>query len=169
MIPDTGYPDDPDGISLLPGVPEALRSLRAAGWRLIVVSNQSGVARGKFDLERLDRIHDRLRRLLEREGASLDALYFCPHHPGGQVRMFSVPCDHRKPAAGMLLSAATRFGLRLDECWLVGDRESDVDAAHNAGCRAVLLGEGDTSAELRADGLLSAAVAIIQGSGESRP
>ena len=141
LIEDTGYPDDPDAIRLLPGVGEALRRLRAAGWGLVVVSNQSGVARGKFDLNRLDAIHDRLRELLAAEGVELDALYFCPHHPEGRPP-FQSDCDHRKPQPGMLLPAARELGLSLPDCWMVGDKESDVEAGCAAGCRTILIAGG---------------------------
>lgn len=165
LIEDTGYPDDPAAISLLPGVGEGLRRLRRAGWRLVVVSNQSGVARGKFTLERLDAIHNRLRALLADEEVHLDALYFCPHHPQGSAAPFNTACDHRKPQPGMLRSAASVLGLALPECWLVGDREGDVQAAHGAGCRAVLLGAAPTAAELSATSLKEAADKILSVKG----
>lgn len=139
LIADTGYPDDPRAISLLSGVGEALRRLREAGWRLVVVTNQSGVARGRFSLARLAAIHTRLAALLAAEGVCLDALYFCPHHPEGVLPAFRRDCDHRKPAPGMLRSAAEAMRLCLAECWLVGDKESDIEAARAAGCRAVLV------------------------------
>ena len=141
LIEDTGYPDDPAAVALLPGAAGALRLLRAAGWSLVVVSNQSGVARGRFSLSRLGEIHDRLLELLAREGATLDALYYCPHHPSGTELPYRAGCSHRKPEPGMLRSAAERLHLRLEECWMVGDKESDVAAAHAAGCRAVRIGE----------------------------
>jgi D-glycero-D-manno-heptose 1,7-bisphosphate phosphatase len=162
LIEDTGYPDDPGKIVLLPGVGEALRRLRETGWRLVVVSNQAGVARGKFTLERLENIHDHLERLLEAEGVELDALYYCPHHPEGTREPFNVPCGHRKPEPGMLRAAAQELGLHLPACWMVGDKESDVQAAHAAGCRAVRIGEGDTEAEARAGDLLEAAGVILE-------
>lgn len=146
LIEDTGYPSDPTAIALLPGVGEALYRLQSAGWRLVVVSNQSGVARGKFDLIRLDQIHARLCSLLAASGVELDALYFCPHHPAGSQAPFNTGCDHRKPSPGMLYSAAQRLGLLLDACWMVGDKESDVQAARAAGVRAIRL-DADGSRE----------------------
>lgn len=160
LIEDTGYPSDPDAISLLPTVGAGLRRLREAGWRLVVVSNQSGVARGKFDLARLEQIHARLVALLRAEGVELDALYFCPHHPGG-IPPFNVPCDHRKPESGMLRSAAEELGLWLDQCWMIGDKESDVEAAHGAGVRAILIGSGTTKAEATAADLEGATRIIL--------
>jgi D-glycero-D-manno-heptose 1,7-bisphosphate phosphatase len=160
LIEDTGYPDDPAGIALLPGAGEALRALRQAGWGLVVVTNQSGVARGKFGLARLAEIHDRLLALLRAEGVELDALYYCPHHPQGQPP-FDLDCDHRKPAPGMLRSSARDLSLGLEECWMVGDKESDVRAAHAAGARAVRLGPGETAAEISARDLRDAAAEIL--------
>ena len=144
LIEDTGYPDDPETIHLLPGVGEALRRLRSAGWRLVVVSNQSGVARGRFSLARLEEIHLRLVALLEAEGVALDGLYFCPHHPEGPVPEFKRACDHRKPEPGMLLSAARDLGLDLGQSWMIGDKETDLEAGRRAGCRALLVGSSET-------------------------
>jgi D,D-heptose 1,7-bisphosphate phosphatase len=160
---DTGYPDDPDSLEVLPGVPEALRALREAGWILVVVSNQSGVARGKFGLDRLAEIHDRLVELLAEQEAALDAIYYCPHHPEG-IDPFRLDCDHRKPEAGMLRSAASALDIDLSASWMVGDKESDVEAAHRAGCRAIRIGKGDTTAEARAADLLEAANYILKNS-----
>lgn len=139
LIPDTGYPDDPLAVTLLPGVGEALRRLRNSGWRLVVVSNQSGVARGRFDLERLALVNHRLVALLAAEGVELDAFYYCPHHPTAGQPPFDVDCDHRKPRPGMLLSASERLGLRLPECWFIGDQATDLSAALAAGCKSILV------------------------------
>ena len=162
IIRDTGYPDDPDRLEVLPGVPEALRALRAAGWVLVVVSNQSGVGRGKFGMERLREIHERLIAELAARGAGVDAIYYCPHHPEG-IESFRRACDHRKPEPGMLLSAAAALDLDLGASWMIGDKESDVEAAHRAGCRAIRIGDGPTSAEERARDLLAAANLILKG------
>jgi D-glycero-D-manno-heptose 1,7-bisphosphate phosphatase len=161
LIEDTGYPDDPDRITLLPRVGKGLRALREAGWRLVVVSNQSGVARGRFSLQRLAQVHDHLIALLAHEGVRLDALYYCPHHPGAGRPPFDVACDHRKPAPGMLRSAAERLGLRLEQCWMVGDKESDVEAGRGAGCRTIRLTLGATAADFQARDLGDAARCIL--------
>jgi D-glycero-D-manno-heptose 1,7-bisphosphate phosphatase len=161
LIEDTGYPSDSDVITLLPGVGRALRALRDAGWRLVIVSNQSAVARGKLTLATLAAVHERLLALLSAEGVAPDAVYFCPHHAEGSVPPFNVACDHRKPAPGMLLSAARRLRLDLGACWLIGDQERDVDAAHAAGCRAVRIGSGLTAAEATAADLPAAAAVIL--------
>jgi D-glycero-D-manno-heptose 1,7-bisphosphate phosphatase len=161
LMEDTGYPDDPEAIRLLPGVAAGLRALQAAGWRLVVVTNQAGVARGKFPIERLDAMHGRLRELLAGEEVHLDAVYFCPHYAEGSVPPFNTACDHRKPSPGMLLSAAAALGLDLGESWLVGDKESDVEAAHAAGCRAIRIGSGATAAEATAGDLEEAAGLVL--------
>jgi D-glycero-D-manno-heptose 1,7-bisphosphate phosphatase len=160
LIEDTGYPDDPQALALLPGVGTALRRLREAGLRLVVVTNQSGVARGRFDLARLAAIHDRLTELLAAEGAAPDALYFCPHHPEGRPP-FARACDHRKPAPGMLLTAAAELGLALSRSWMIGDREADVAAGLAAGTGAILVGAGPTAAAAAVADLAAAAEFIL--------
>jgi D-glycero-D-manno-heptose 1,7-bisphosphate phosphatase len=167
LIEDTGYPDDPTKIALLPGVGEALRRLRAAGYRQVVITNQAGVARGNFTLATLDAIHDRLRELLEAEGVEVDGIFFCPHHAKYTVAPFNVSCSHRKPEPGMIRSAAAALGLTPSVSWMIGDRESDVRAGHAAGCRAVRItapGEVEvtTEAELTAADLPGAAAAILE-------
>ena len=162
LIEDTGYPDDPEKLTLLAGVGEALRTLRAAGWRLVAVSNQSGVARGILTLECLAKVNDRLLELLCAEGVALDALLYCPHHPEAGRPPFDLDCDHRKPGPGMLFSAAARLELKREECWMVGDKESDVGAAHAAGVRAIRIGDGSTAADLRAADLAEAAWQILE-------
>lgn len=146
LVEDTGYPSDPEALRLLPGVPEALRRVAGAGFRLVAVTNQSGVARGYFSLARLEEVHNRLVALLAAEEVRLDGLYYCPHHPEAPVPEFRVECDHRKPRPGMLLSAATDLGLAVSHSWMVGDREDDIRAGLAAGCRALLIGPPATTA-----------------------
>jgi histidinol-phosphate phosphatase family protein len=124
-----------DQLEVLPGVPAALRALRAAGFKLVVVTNQSGVARGYFSLTQLGRIHRELKRRLARAGARWDALYFSPHAADSRHPM-------RKPGVGMLSAARRRFGLDLASSYLVGDTTTDVKTARNAGCVAVLVRTG---------------------------
>lgn len=120
---------------VLPGAPEAMKKLRAAGFKVVVVTNQSGVARGYFSVAQLGRIHRELKRRLARAGAKWDALYFSPHPPDSRSPL-------RKPGIGMLLKAKKRFGLDLKSSWLVGDTTTDVQTARNAGCGAVLVRTG---------------------------
>lgn len=153
---------------LLPGVIQGLILLRDAGYRLIVVTNQSGIARGYFDQVEMDRLHNHLRAQLAENGVALDAIYFCPHHPQGVIRSLAIKCDCRKPSPGMLLQAAMDFDLDLAASVLIGDKLSDVEAGKCAGVgRTVIVESGhevEPAARLEADmvaaDLLSAAHAL---------
>lgn len=136
------YPSRPEELVLYPGVGAQLRALRQAGFRLIVVTNQSGIARGLFSEADLDAMHAHLADELGREGVELDAVYFCPHHPEGRIPELSVRCDCRKPAPGMLLRAARELEIDLARSWMVGDILGDVAAGNQAGCRTVLVDLG---------------------------
>ncbi len=139
---DTGYVSSPGDVRLLPGAGEAVARLNRAGRRVIVVSNQSGLARGMFDERTLEKIHDRLRELLAAEGARLDAIYVCPHlAEGAAAARYGIDCDCRKPADGLLRRAAEQWGVDLAASWMVGDSERDVEAGRRAGCRTIRLGE----------------------------
>lgn len=143
LIEDPGYLGEPDGVVLIPGVPEALRRLREAGFALVVVSNQAGVARGLFSEEDVRAVNDRLQALLASEGAAVDAWYWCPHH-----QEFGGPCACRKPGTELLERAARDLGLNLGASWMVGDHPTDVQAGQRAGGRGILVltghgGHGD--------------------------
>jgi D,D-heptose 1,7-bisphosphate phosphatase len=140
LIVNRHYGSDPGGIELLAGVAEGLRKLREAGYKLVLVSNQSGVARGYFDEGAVARMHDRLQRMLNRHGAALDGLEYCPHHPEGIMPPYAIECACRKPAPGMLLRAARKHSVNLSASWMVGDIETDVEAGRRAGTRTVLVG-----------------------------
>ena len=142
LVDDVPYNVDPDLVRLTPGAGRALRLLAEAGYRLVVVSNQSGVARGLFEESALEAVEQHLRSLVRDEGASIDAFEWCPHLVGGSVGRYAVACDCRKPAPGLLLRAAGRLGIDLRRSWIVGDILDDVEAGHAAGCRAVLVDVG---------------------------
>ena len=144
LIVNRHYGSDPDAIELLDGVSDGLRALREAGYKLVLVSNQSGVSRGYFDESAIGRMHDRLQKMLDAHGAALDGLEYCPHHPDGDVAPYAVECACRKPAPGMLRRAARKHGLNLSASWMVGDIAADVEAGRRAGARTVLVGP-DTS------------------------
>lgn len=127
-----GFITCPEEFTLLRGVPAALASLHERGFARIVVTNQSGVARGLITLESLHAIHDKLRR--ETSGG-IDAVYFCPHHPTEGLDPHE--CDCRKPKPGMLLQAAREHDIDLAGSWLVGDAPRDIEAGHRAGCRTI--------------------------------
>jgi D,D-heptose 1,7-bisphosphate phosphatase len=132
-----------EDFQLLPGVAAALRRINKSEYLAIVVTNQPFIAKGQLDHAGLERIHARMDTLLGREGAFLDAVYFCPHHPEkgweGEVPELKVACGCRKPAPGMILQAARDFNIDLAASWLIGDRLSDIAAARAAGCREALL------------------------------
>lgn len=136
LIEDVPYNVDPAQIRLSAHAGQGLRQLRAYGFRLFVVSNQSGIALGRFEASALDGVADRLGELLRAHDAWLDGFYWCPHGPLDQ-------CDCRKPAAGMLHRAAHEHDIDLARSWMVGDILHDVEAGHRAGCRAVLIDNGN--------------------------
>lgn len=142
VIPDIPYNVDPARIDWMPGAPTALKRLHTAGYSLVIVSNQSGVAKGRFRLADLDAVQARLRQLLAFEGIPLAGFYCCPHHPEGKVAEYARVCECRKPLPGMLLKAAKDLHLDLAESWMIGDLLNDVEAGHRAGCRSILLDSG---------------------------
>jgi histidinol-phosphate phosphatase family protein len=143
LIEDIPYNVDPAAIRLAPGAGEALCRLAAAGYKLLVVTNQSGVARGLFAEAALQGVEARMAALLAEYGAQFDGFYYCPHYPGGAVREYAIECTCRKPAPGLLLRAAAEHGIDLRQSWLIGDILNDVEAGRRAGCRTVLLDNGN--------------------------
>lgn len=126
---------------LLPGVAQGLALLRDAGFLLIVVTNQAGIARGYYDQSEMDRLHEHMHKKLAQDSVSLDAIYFCPHHPQGRVQMLALECDCRKPAPGMVLQAAKDLDLDLAASVLIGDKLSDVQAGRRAGVGRTIIVE----------------------------
>jgi D-glycero-D-manno-heptose 1,7-bisphosphate phosphatase len=152
LVEDVPYNVDPGRIRLAPGAAEGLRLLHRAGYRLFVVSNQPGVARGYFREQALAAVAGRLRRLLAECAVPLGGFYYCPHHPEGVVGEHAVACACRKPAPGLILRAALEHGLDLARSWLVGDILDDVEAGRRAGCRTILVDSGhETEWVLRPD------------------
>lgn len=135
IIRDAEYLSDPAGIRVIAGAPLALALLKKAGFKLVVVTNQSGVARGYYSVATLNRIHAALKRRLAGKGARWDALYFSPHGPDSASVM-------RKPKPGMLLAAKRRFRLDMKASWMIGDKTSDIECARRAGVRSVLVRTG---------------------------
>ena len=144
IIVDRHYPNDPEQVLLVDGVIGALRGFRTRGHRLIVVSNQSGVARGLISPEELNAVHQRMVQLLAQHEIQLDGAYYCQHGP-------DAACDCRKPAPGMLLAAARDLNVRLDGSLMIGDKVTDVQAGRAAGCTTALLGDASLGSESRAD------------------
>jgi D-glycero-D-manno-heptose 1,7-bisphosphate phosphatase len=137
LIYDRHYLAEPAHVELLPGVAAALRRFRRAGYALVVVSNQSGIARGYFDVAAYHRVERRLDERLAAEGVTLDASYFCPHHPD-----FTGPCACRKPGVLLFREAAETLGIDLGRSVFAGDRWSDVEPGVLLGGTAILLDSG---------------------------
>lgn len=142
LVHDVPYNVDPDRIRLAPGVAQGLRLLQDSGYRLVVVTNQSGVARGYFKEAELRRAFARLQELLQQEQVTLDDIYYCPHHPQGSVAPYAIACDCRKPRPGLIVRAAYDHDIELGRSWFVGDILDDVEAGQRAGCRTVLINNG---------------------------
>ena len=145
-----GFLRDVGQFELLPGAAEAIRRINASGYLAIVVTNQPVIARGEVTREQLREIHDKMETLLGQEGAYVDAIYYCPHHPHrgypGEVAELKIDCGCRKPKPGMLLQAAEDYNIDLTKSWMIGDSENDVQAGRAAGCRTMRIGEnGSTS------------------------
>lgn len=139
LIENVPYLSDPSSVRLMPGGAEALRRLRSLGFLLVVVTNQSGIARGIVNEAVLQEIHGRVGELLSREGAAVDAFYHCPHGPAEE----GFPgCQCRKPAAGMGIRASEDLGIDLGRSWMIGDAACDFEFAVNCGCRFVLVRTG---------------------------
>lgn len=154
LIEDPGYLSDPSAVRLLPGAAEAIRRLQGADYRIIVATNQSGIARGLLDEVRLQAIHDRMRQMLAESGAVIDAIYYCPYlnGPEASVKRYRQDSDLRKPKPGMFLLAAREHGIDLAASWSVGDSARDTAAGRAAGCRTIQLGSGpDETDECRPD------------------
>jgi D-glycero-D-manno-heptose 1,7-bisphosphate phosphatase len=144
IIEDVGYLRQPDQVRLLPGAAAAIRRLNGAGLPVIVVTNQSGIARGIFTADDYQASERRVDELLQREGARIDAHYFCPHLPE-----LTGPCDCRKPGVLLYRQAAERFDVDLEASWWVGDRIRDVLPAESFGARGILVRTGAGDAETR--------------------
>ena len=138
-----GFLRKEEEFELIDGVAEAVKKINQSGYLAIVVTNQPVIARGEVTFEGLETIHNKMETLLGKEGAYLDGIYFCPHHPHngyeGEILELKIECECRKPKPGMLMQAAADFNIDLSESWMVGDSRSDVEAGVNAGCKTALL------------------------------
>lgn len=160
-----GFLRDIDKFELIPGVAEAIRVINESGYLAIVVTNQPVIARGEVTVKQLQLIHNKMETLLGAEGAYLDAIYYCPHHPHkgyeGEVPELKIDCDCRKPKPGMLIKAAEDFNIDLSQSWMIGDGENDVRAGKAAGCRTALIGAEGYGQDMTAGSLFQAVEQIL--------
>ncbi len=148
LIEEVGYLDRPDRVLLFPWTIAAVRALNLAGLAVVMVSNQSGLARGFFTEAVVDDVHRTIADQLDAGGARIDAYYYCPHHPDGKVPGLDIVCECRKPARGLVDRAVSEFGVDSARSFVVGDRWVDVGLARTVGAKAVLVrtGYGDQEA-----------------------
>jgi D-glycero-D-manno-heptose 1,7-bisphosphate phosphatase len=143
LIVSDGYLGDPTGVRLIPGAADAIARARQLGYATVVVSNQSGVARGMFTETAVRNVNARLDDLLKKQNqaAVIDRHEFCPYHPDGLVERYRIDSDLRKPKPGMIIQAAEALALDLSRSWVIGDAPRDIEAGHAAGCRTILFSD----------------------------
>ncbi|MGQ3685168.1 MAG: D-glycero-alpha-D-manno-heptose-1,7-bisphosphate 7-phosphatase [Candidatus Loosdrechtia sp.] len=139
------YLSSPDQLKLLPNAVEGIQLFKQHGYLAIIVTNQSGIARGFFDEERLILLHNKLLNMLAREGIVVDDIFYCPHYSEGVIDRYTIDCDCRKPKPKMLFDAARRHCIDLSQSVMIGDSDTDMLAGKNAGCCCVLIGDAETS------------------------
>jgi len=142
-FPELGLVDtplNPDQFKILPNVPEAIRIFNNLGLKVIIVSNQPAIAKGKMTMLLFEKIRKKMRIELQMHGAQIDGEYYCFHHPEAKLDKYRVNCDCRKPKPGMILKAAKAFNLELSECYMIGDSLTDVETGKRAGCVTFLTG-----------------------------
>jgi D-glycero-D-manno-heptose 1,7-bisphosphate phosphatase len=137
-----GYINHISRFVLLPETAEALIILNRHDYLAIVISNQSGVARGYFPIDLVEKVHSKMRAMLQKEGAVIDGIYFCPHYEGGIVPEYSIACDCRKPRTGLIEMACENFDIDMANSYVVGDRCMDIDMAHRSNLKGVLVTTG---------------------------
>jgi D-glycero-D-manno-heptose 1,7-bisphosphate phosphatase len=143
LITDIPYNINRERITLEKNVAEALYKFQQDNYLLIVISNQAGIALGYFTEEQLCLAHEALRDLLSHYSVKLTAIYYCPHHPESRIEKLRIPCDCRKPLPGLLVKAAKEFDVDLSQSWMIGDILHDVEAGNRAGCRTILIANGN--------------------------
>ena len=140
-----GFLRNIDDFELINGVSEAIKRINESGYLAIVITNQPVIARGEVSYEELQQIHNKMETLLGLDGAYLDAIYYCPHHPHrgyeGEIAELKINCNCRKPKPGMILKAAEDFNIDLSRSWMIGDSENDIRAGIAAGCRTLLISD----------------------------
>ena len=144
MNTEVNYLHRPEDLELIPGTAEAVKLLNEAGFAVIVVTNQAGVARGYYTEDDVEALHHYMNEKLGETGAAVDAFYYCPHHPEHGVGRYRTECGCRKPGTGMFEAAARDLagGIDREHSWMIGDKLIDTEAGHNFGVRSILVGTG---------------------------
>ena len=137
-----GYINHLSRFNILPGVPEAIRLLNENDFLAIIVTNQSGIARGYFSPELVEEIHTYMKNTLKKEGAEIDAIFFCPHYPGSKFKEYAIECDCRKPNTGMIRQAMETFDIDLTQSYMIGDHFTDLEFASNADIKSIMVKTG---------------------------
>ena len=145
LIPDIPYNINISLISFSEHAVKALHVFQDLGYKLIIISNQSGLARGYFTRDEFDKVIGKIKLMGNAEGIHFNGFYYCPHHPLGIVPEYAVECSCRKPLPGLLLQAAEEMNLDLESSWMIGDILNDVEAGRKAGCRTILIDNGNES------------------------
>lgn len=156
VIEDMHYLSDVEQVRLIPGVAEAIQRLNTHDRAVVIVTNQSGVARGYFSEQQVEAVHAHLTMILAEAGSRIDGIYYCPHHPMAGIGIYRRECSCRKPSPGMLLQAAQELGLDTERSWMIGDRISDIRAGQTIGCRTILVRTGQ-------------GVDVVLAAGETQP
>ena len=161
-----GFLRKTDQFELIDGVSDAIRKINDSGYLAIVVTNQPVIARGEVSFKGLQEIHNKMETLLGREGAYLDKIYYCPHHPDrgfeGEVKELKIECDCRKPKPGLLIQAAEELNIDLEKSWMIGDGQNDILAGINAGCKTALIGEENFGQDITVDSLLAFVDKVVE-------
>jgi D-glycero-D-manno-heptose 1,7-bisphosphate phosphatase len=151
LVPDIPYNVDPAYITIEKHAVEGLRSLQEHDFLLVVISNQAGIARGFFQEDDLHAVEETIKHLLAKENIHLDGFYYCPHHPDGVVKQYKTACACRKPKPGLILQAARDLAISLHDSWMIGDILNDVEAGNRAGCKSILINNGNETEWLAGD------------------
>lgn len=149
---EVGYIDSLDKLKIISCAYEAIKLINQSGMQVVIVSNQAGVAKGIFTEDFVQTTHDYLQRILSRQGAYINSIYYCPHHPTEGEKPYQQVCECRKPAPGMLLRAAQDLNIDLKRSYMIGDRFRDIEAAKKAGVQGILVKTGYGQGLLRDDG-----------------
>ena len=145
---DMGYINHIDRFVLFPKSIEAIKLINNSGFKAVIVTNQSGVARGYFPESLINKIHNKLEEILKQNGAYIDAIYYCPHHPNGLIEKYKIECDCRKPKPGMLFRASKDLDINLKQSFTIGDKISDINLAFRVGAKGILVKTGYGKGEL---------------------